>query len=69
MSDNKYLRQRGSVWFFQRRIPKAAQTNYGVTSLNRSLGTQDVVLARERRDELIERLDALADFTDLFAQL
>ena len=65
-SENKHLRKRGDVWFFQRRVPKAAQAVYGVVSLNRSLGTTDVELARVRRDELNAYLQNQKDLEPLF---
>ncbi len=57
-SDTKYLKLRGNVWWYQRRIPKALLEQFGgQTTISESLGTGDIREARHKRDILSGKLE------------
>lgn len=57
-TDTKYLKLRGSVWWYQRRIPKSLQKHFnGQSAISQSLGTGDIREARCKRDILNGRLE------------
>ena len=57
-TDTKHLKLRGNVWWYQRRIPKDLQDQFGgQTTLSESLGTGDIREARRQRDILNGRLE------------
>lgn len=61
--DKRYLRQRGNVWFFQKRLSPVLAQHLGRTILQETTQTGDLDEACRIRDRL------LADLTDLEAEL
>jgi len=56
-TDTKYLKQRGNIWWYQRRIPKDLLEHFdGQTTISESLGTADIRVARVQRDILNGKL-------------
>ncbi len=50
-TDQKYLKKRGNIWWYQRRIPKELLDQFdGQTAISKSLKTVDIHEARLRRD-------------------
>jgi len=49
MADTKYLKQRGTIWYFQRAVPTSLQAEYGKTIIE-SLNTSDLRDAQHLRD-------------------
>lgn len=57
-NDNKHLKLRGNVWWYQRRTPKDLLEQYsGKTSISESLGTGDIREARRKRDIINGKLE------------
>ena len=48
---NSYLERRGRFWYYVRRVPVFAQAVEGRKRITISLGTTDIVIARQRRDK------------------
>jgi integrase len=57
MTDYKYLKLRGGVWWFRRRVPKGYQMVLGKKVLEVSLGTSEAHTALHRRDQLSAQFD------------
>ena len=47
---DQYLRLRRGTWHYVRRVPKAVRHTENRSSINRSLGTDSLTVARQRRD-------------------
>src|SRR5690606_17786695 len=62
-SDTRYLRQRGNIWFFQKRLSPSLAQHLGKTVLQQTTGTGDLDEACRVRDRL------LVDLSDLEAEL
>jgi len=57
MNDRKYLKLRHNTWYFQKRIPKALQSQYpDQVIIEQSLETGDIREARQKRDILLGQL-------------
>ncbi|PKI03794.1 integrase [Shewanella sp. 11B5] len=55
--DTKYLKLRGNIWWYQRRIPQDLLDQFdGQTTISESLGTADIRIARVQRDILNGKL-------------
>ena len=50
-TQNSYLDRRGRFWYYVRRVPIFAQAVEGRKRITVSLGTSDIVIARQRRDK------------------
>ncbi|WP_206483270.1 tyrosine-type recombinase/integrase [Thalassotalea sp. G2M2-11] len=56
--ENQYLKLRGNVWWYQRRVPTALRERFkGQTILSQSLNTGDIREARAKRDILNGKLE------------
>lgn len=56
--ENQYLKLRGNVWWYQRRIPTALRERFkGETMLSQSLHTGDIREARAKRDIINGKLE------------
>jgi hypothetical protein len=64
---NRYLEQKPGGWFINKRLPGHLQDVFGTASVRRALHTQELEVARERRDQLLEILARGEPFESLLA--
>ena len=63
-TNNKYLVLRGKnkdIYFIQKRVSKKISTIIGKDFIKKSLETNDIIIARERRDKILEELQDIED--------
>ncbi|WP_158538138.1 tyrosine-type recombinase/integrase [Corallincola holothuriorum] len=59
MSKDQYLKKRGNIWWYRRRVPASLQHLYpNQTDIIKSLHTDSLKLARLRRDEITATISA-----------
>jgi len=62
-NDNKYLVLRGKnkdIYFIQKRVSKDISNIIGKDFIKKSLETTDIVIARQKRDQILQELEEIA---------